>query len=114
MKNYHFNIIKILAYYQTVFIVTVMQVIKLNLNFIAISDPQSKVSDYVYVYDGNSYNSPPITTLYGSYKTPLPSIMSSQRFMFIRFRSDNYTTYNGFNMTWISADPKQGKRSVQS
>jgi len=60
------------------------------------------LTDYVNIYDGNSAFAPLVTTLYTDMMSPLPSYVTSQQYMFIRFVSNSSTVDNGFNMTYTS------------
>jgi len=79
-------------------------VIKLTLVAIRIAAYASLATDSVYVYDGDSAKPASlIATLSGVITGVLPSYMSSQRYMFVRFTSGgNSTGYKGFNMTYYS------------
>ena len=73
---------------------------KVDVEFIIVSANLSKFSDNIYIYDGNSTSAPLIINLKGSLTAPLPSYVSSQQYILIRFVSDNTTVFQGFNMTY--------------
>lgn len=54
--------------------------------------------DYFYIYDGYNTSAPVLAALSGSWSSS--TWRSTQRFMFIRFTSNSYTTYSGFNATY--------------
>ena len=58
------------------------------------------ITDEIYIYDGNSTDALLIINLNGSFTAPLPSYVSSQQYMLIRFVSDNSSVFQGFNMTY--------------
>ena len=73
---------------------------------IAISNSVSTVTDYIYVYDGLSTTSPLVAVLSGAFTGTLPSFVSSQPNMLVRFVSDNSTVYTGFNLTYTTVTPQ--------
>lgn len=64
-------------------------------------------SDTVWFLDGNYTLSPVIMGLDGTY-TPAPTaISSSQRYLFVWFKSDDSTNAGGFSAIYGSTDPGQ-------
>jgi len=64
--------------------------------------------DFVYLYNGDNVKSPLITSLSGSPAVPVGIFNTTQRYMYIRFRSDETDTDTGFTATFAttnSADP---------
>jgi len=70
--------------------------------------------DYVFVYDGDSVKEPLIAALSGAYSTLPVAINSTQRYMFIRFKTDATFSATGFSATYTSigengpCDPDSG------
>lgn len=85
---------------------------QLSVNYITVSADASKTTAYIYIYDGNSTRAPLIAFLSGTFSTPLPSYISSQQYMIVRFMSNQTTVYQGFNMSYAST--AQGERDVAS
>jgi CUB domain len=65
--------------------------------------------DYVYLYDGSSESDPMIIDYTGSYRALLPTWMTSQRYMFIRFTSDTSFASRGFDAIYTSVPPTTSK-----
>lgn len=84
------------------FFCNVLQIIRLNVNFINVSTWTGEFPDYVQIYDGANTDAPQLFNLYAPIPGQLPSFLSSQRYMFIRFISDDSVTYGGFNLTYSS------------
>jgi len=63
--------------------------------------------DFAFVYDGVSIKAPLIASLSGAYSTLPAAINSTQRYMYIRFRTDATFTATGFTAryTSIGGDP---------
>jgi len=64
--------------------------------------------DFVYLYNGDSSKSPLIQTLSGSLPVPVGIFNTTQRYLYIRFRSDESDTDTGFTATFAttnSGDP---------
>jgi len=63
--------------------------------------------DFAFVYDGVSNKDPLLASLSGAYSTLPGAINSTQRYMFIRFRTDAVFTASGFSAryTSIGGDP---------
>jgi CUB domain len=78
------------------------QVIKLNVNYINVSDWAGLYPDYVYIYDGANVYATVLGILYAPIIDIMPSYVSSQRNMLVRFISDSSTTYGGFNLSYSS------------
>jgi CUB domain len=86
-----------------------------DFDFVAISKasaPVSKRADIICIYDGNSTDAPLIINLNGSFTAPLPSYVSSQQYMLVRFVSDNTFVYQGFNMTYTTIVQGEAQRIV--
>jgi CUB domain len=60
--------------------------------------------DTLFIYDGDNISNKLITKIPGAYMPPTITYTSSERSMFIRFRSDNVTDFRCFNMTFISVN----------
>lgn len=61
--------------------------------------------DHLYIYDGDSAKAPLIASLSGAYTESPGRFNSSQRFMYIRFRSDDTITGRGFVATYTTSSP---------
>jgi CUB domain len=81
-----------------------LQIVRIAINAIAISDSTGKVTDSLYIYDGDAVSDPLIIALSRRYWPPLPTYVSSQRFVLIRFVSDNSSAFGGFNLTFTASD----------
>ena len=60
--------------------------------------------DFVNIYNGDSSKSPLIQSLSGSYSQPVGIFNSTQRYMYIRFRSDESDTDSGFTATYVTTN----------
>lgn len=56
-------------------------------------------ADFVYIYDGYNSSSPVIATLSGYISFPL-TYTTTQGYMFVRFASTGFLTYQGFNASY--------------
>jgi CUB domain len=56
-------------------------------------------SDYVYIYNGYNTSSSLLATLSGSYYSST-SYTTTQRYMFVMFSSNGYSTYSGFRASY--------------
>jgi len=61
--------------------------------------------DRVYLYDGNSTKAPVIVTLGGALAPPTQTYNTTQRYLFIRFLTDDIDNFIGFNATYTSVFP---------
>jgi hypothetical protein len=67
--------------------------------------------DIVELFDGDTVKAPSIATLSGSYSSDAPlRFNSTQRFMFIKFTTDDAVAYSGFTATFETID--RGKQAV--
>jgi CUB domain len=55
--------------------------------------------DFVYIYNGNDTSGSLLAGLSGSISSSL-SYTTTQRYMFVMFSSNGYTTYGGFNASY--------------
>jgi hypothetical protein len=78
-----------------------MQVIKLDMNYVGLSDVIPPNTDYLYIFDGDNDNGTLIEVMYSTHTTI--SMMSSQPSVYIEFVSDNDTVHKGFSLTYTSA-----------
>jgi CUB domain len=62
-------------------------------------------SDFINFYDGITSLASLMSTYSGPTDPPFPVLMTSQRFMFIRFTSDWLTADSGFSATYTSVPP---------
>lgn len=58
--------------------------------------------DYLYIYDGMNASSKLITSMSGWIYTPFNSLFASQRYMYIRFTTDESVTMKGFSLMYDS------------
>jgi CUB domain len=58
--------------------------------------------DLVILFDGDSAKDTRIALLSGTYPVPPKGYLSTQRYMFVRFRSDESTVASGFSATYMS------------
>jgi hypothetical protein len=70
--------------------------------------------DKVTINDGESSKAPLIATLSGLYGTPPGGYRTTQRYLFLRFVSDDSITSRGFRATFLSVTGASGKSRQQN
>jgi CUB domain len=71
-----------------------------RLNFEKIST--EKQADVIYVYDGKNANGSLVDQLSGTSWIVLPTYTTTQRYLFIRFTTNNETEFAGFSAKYSS------------
>ena len=79
------------------FVGLLCQIIKLQIVYFK----TERNFDSLDIYDGSSSSAQLVASLSGSYDSPL-FVISTQRYMFVRFTTDDAVVSNGFNVTFIS------------
>ena len=74
------------------------QVVTLNFEYIQTETD----ADFVYIYDGDSDSAPLIGRLHGYYCVPPRALTTTQKYMFIRFTSDDSVSSGGFSASYKS------------
>ena len=87
---------------------------QIQLHFITFMLQRDSNTDYVEIYDGADDSYPLLGRYDGSSNIP-EKITSSRGWMFVKFVSDGYISYNGFNATYqMKGEPRQANLCLRA
>ena len=75
-----------------------LQAVSLSFNFFE----TDSCCDFVVVYDGDSDASRQLASLAGSYSPPPSGVVTTQQYMYMKFTSDRFNAYQGFQAAYTS------------